>query len=237
MDKTLADLLLAQVMNEPGVVDDLWQCKNGTPTDRHGVEACLRIDKQLGGQGVPASEIAVELSHNAGLYIDFLLDPARYPEQFRKKAEAMFPPLGHMPRWSTPPGFKNDAGMQKWPNRMTSNSRDTRLRLGGASAALIIVEEPSETRLRFPWQQALFAHRHLTIWDPPEMRPRFPRISSHYIRIATTQAYEVCYSDHRLQYAKVPLLIEPGLECMIEFQSLSLEIEKPYFEAFLQSIT
>lgn len=236
MDTTIATALLEEAMKSPQVVDDLWEASHGTPADPHGLAACLRLDSRLGGSGSPTSHVAVELSHNGRLYLDYLKRAEQYPSGLKARADQQFPPFGHFPQSTVPAGFRSDGWFFKWLHGMTTPNVHTRYRLGGTSAALIIIQKPSSTRLAYPWQQAISANSFLMVWQPGAMNPRFPRISSHYVQIGTTQAYEVSYSDHRLEYAKAALLIEPGVECMIEFQSLSLAREKHLFDGFLSRL-
>lgn len=236
MDTTVATALLEEAMKSPQVVDDLWEAYHGTPADRHGLAACLRLDRRLGGTGTPASPIAVELSYNGRLYLDYLNKPEQYSSTLKTRADQQFPPFGHFPQWTVLAGFRSDGWFLKWLHGMITPNVHTRYRLGGTSAALIIIQKPSSTRLAYPWQQAISTNSFLMVWQPGAMNPRFRRISSHYVQIGTTKAYEVSYSDYRLEYAKVALLIEPDVECMIEFQSLSLALEKHLFDGFLSTL-
>lgn len=236
MDDKLAALLLEKVMQTPDVVDDLWQAKHGTPEDRHSTAACLRLDKLLGGTGKPDSKFAIELSYNAGTYLDFIMSPNLYPDNLRKKANNHFPPLGHKPTWQMPEGFHQDKGLLAWIAKLINKQVDTKLRRGGMSVTLIIVQKPSQTRLLYPWQQAISANHALTVWHPATMQPMFPRISSSYLAVGQTKAYQVCYHKGQMQCAKVPILIERGLEQVFEYQTLSLAEEKEVFDSFISGL-
>lgn len=235
MNMEIATALLENAMQTPLVVDDLWQIANGTPTDRHGETACLRLDKQLGGEGTPTSDIAIELSFHAQSYINFLMETENYPINLKKKAYSEFPPFGHDPQWAIPNGFYQDGWFMRQVEKLTNPQVSTKLRRRG-SLELITIDKPSVTNFTYPWQQAISAHFALTLWDPQTQKPIYPRISSCYVPVGNTKAYEVCYRYGLFEVVKTGLLIGSGVECMFQFQSNSLKQEKYIFDEFIRGI-
>lgn len=233
MDNQLAASLLDRAMDAPGIVDDLWQAKHGTPEDRDGLGACLRLDRLLGGSGKPDSTVAVELSYNAGGYLEFLMDPGAYPKGLKARAEAEFPPFGKQIEWETPKGFRRDKGLLALIDKLINKQVQAKLRPDGLSLTLIVIRKPTPTQFVYPWQQAVNANYALSAWNPATMERMFPRISSSYVRAGRTKVYQVCFRHGTLECAKVPVLIQPGIEQLFEFQTLSLSKEKSLFDDFI----
>lgn len=237
MNEQIAVLLLEKAMDSPTTVDDLWQAAHGAPQDRHGLAACCRLDKACGGSGSPDSEIAIELSHEASRYLEFLLQPDAYPGRLRVRAATDFPPFGKSIAWEVPQGFRRDRGLLAWIDGCANKRVQAKLRPVGASPSLIVIQKPTATPLAYPWQQAVSAHQVLTVWDPTTMMPAFPRISSSYIRVGRTKSYQVCFRHGSLEYAKVPVPIEEGVEQVFEFQTPSLAAEGQLWDRFTSSLS
>ncbi|MGA2914981.1 MAG: hypothetical protein ABSE89_03050 [Sedimentisphaerales bacterium] len=235
MDNAIDSKILEKVMESPLVVDDLWQAKHGTPQDPHGLNACLRLDKLLGGTGKPDSDIAIELSYNAGNYIDFLMTPDEYPEHLKMKADREFQPFGKEPEWIIPQGFHKDGWFWASFDKLVNKQIQAKLR-SRFSMALIAIDKPARTRYIYPWQQAVSANHTLAVWNPSTLEPIFMRISSCYIKIRHTKAYQVHYSQQGRECIKVPILIKPGFEQMFTFQTILSGEEKTVFDAFISNL-
>ncbi len=237
MDEQLGIELLLRAMKSPDVVDALWQAEHGTPTDPHGLNACLRLDKLLGGSGKPDSQFAIELSHNAGQYIEFLMIPDQYPSELRARANSQYPPFGRHPEWSLPTGFRRVRGLS-WLIQSVMNRQDEAiLRRRSSSVTRITIRKPRETNVLYPWQNALGAIHAFRVWDPSTKEPAFGRVSSAYVRAGHTFAYQVCYRHKRMDRSIAVVLIRPGLEQVFAFQTESLAKEKQAFDGFLASLS
>jgi len=233
MDHILAASLLNKAMESPKIVDELLLIKHGTPQGRDSFEACLRLDKMLGGNGRPNSPTAIELSNNAALHLASLMDPLSYPEQLRRRADMIFPPFGRLPKWSIPKGFQKDSKILTFlENAFTKMQIQAKLRRPGLVDTLIVIYKPAKTKLLYPWQQAINTDRTLTTWNFQAIT----RISSRYVQIGNTKAYEVCFRTEKLECARVTLLIEERLQQMFEFQALLLEEKKQVFDDFLSDL-
>lgn len=237
MDKQLGAELLVHAMESPDVVDALWQAKHGTPKDPHGLDACLRLDKLLGGSGKPDSHYAIELSHNAGQYIEFLMIPDQYPRELRARANSQYPPFGRHPEWSLPTGFRRDQGLSWLIHRVMNRQDEAILRRRFSSVTRITISKPRETDVIYPWQNALGAIYAFRVWDPSTKEPASGRVSSAYVRAGHTFAYQVCYRHKRMDRSVAAVLIRPGLEQVFAFQTESLAKEKQTFDGFLASLS
>lgn len=98
---------------------------------------------------------------------------------------------------------------------------------------MIKIERPSPTGFRYPWQQAMSAHTGLF-----GAGSRFEKISSAYVSVGHTKAFEVCYRerDGGLEVVKVPVLLQPGTERMFEFSAPSLREGKESFDELLRAL-
>ena len=247
--------LLSLAMQSPDFVDDLFTI---VATDdaqmldplagAENTKACHRLEARLSGgtftpvdldavcAGIPAgmgreSDTFYQLHYNAKRYVTFLMRPEQYPDDLRADADAAFPPLGHDPQWTVPPGFRLERGLLGRVHAATSPNTECRFRQSSFSPTVIIVERPSATEFRYPWQQAISAHRAL--FGPGS---RFERISARYVPVGPTKALEVCYREGPLAVVKLPVLLEPGTERMFEFHTPSPREEKPIFDAFIASL-
>lgn len=226
--------LLNSAMEGPKVIDLLWETKHGNPNDPHGLNACLRLDKMLGGSGTPASDYAVEFSHNAGVYLELLLATDKYPAHLKKKADRAFPPFGSIPKWECPHGFRVDWSLLK---HIFGDKRvEVKFRSSSDSHTIIVVRKKAPMRWLYPWQQAISAHFALTKWHPATMQPMFPRVSSKYWMTGKNKVYLVVFQTGSLYYANAPLLITSKEEILFEMQTLDWDRDGNLFTDFLKGL-
>lgn len=212
--------------------------------------ACRRLEARLGGSrdlqdildGLGPDSPAMgpfeekesgtfyELHYNAKSYLSSLMRVEKYPPDLRARAEAEFPPLGHDSRWEAPKSFRPERGLRGWLRQSAGSDVEARLR-HSPTGSVIIINRPSSTELLYPWQQAISAFRALL-----GAGPRFSDISARYVPVGKTKMCEVSYRDGSRSIVKLPVLLEPGLERMFEFQTPSLPEEKPFFDEFVSSL-
>ncbi len=249
--------LLSLALKSPDFINDLVMivltddAQNVDP--RAGAlnsQACRRLEARLGGSrelqeildglgsDTPTmgpfrekeSDTFYMLHYNAKSYLSSLMSMEKYPPELRARAEAEFPPFGHDPQWEVPKSFRPERGLLGWLHSASGSDVEARLRRG-PRGSLIIINRPSSTQFLYPWQQAISAYRALL-----GAGPRFSDISARYVPVGKTKMCEVCYREGSRGVIKLPVLLKPGLERMFEFQTRSLQEEKPFFDEFVRAL-